>query len=217
MKNDDQEDGARRGNALKRKYYEMSFDYRRGGKPGYVLENMEALAFGALVLRAPPERGFPKFKEPPRFLFDKKRGRLPRDLELYHDYWLVSDRAKTVLQAVDSEGFAFQACEVRLPHGSYSGSQYWLCDVVRVLDAVDEECSRLEIGIRRDPKYSDFGKKYYSLVRGAELVFKADVIGAAHIFRMAFLRTAIICDQALKDACTAADLAGIKFKDASNL
>jgi hypothetical protein len=34
--------------------------------------------------------------------------------------------------------------------GQYDGPKFWLCDVVRVLDALDESQSRLRIGIRDD-------------------------------------------------------------------
>ncbi|HEY7300225.1 MAG TPA: DUF1629 domain-containing protein [Xanthobacteraceae bacterium] len=91
------------------------------------------------------------------------------------------------------------------------GPVYWLCDVLRVLDAVDEAVSRVRI------KYDPVDKrKIYSLMGGANLTFKEDVVGASHIFRMAHLKPAIICDQQLKDACKAASLKGIMFKDAAN-
>jgi hypothetical protein len=75
---------------------------------------------------------------------------------------------------------------VKLPHGDYDGPRYFLCNVIRILDALDEAQSRLKIAIRDDRIYSDFGKKYYSPlgVGGAELVFRDEVIGDAHIFRM---------------------------------
>jgi hypothetical protein len=196
--------------------YEMTFDYNKGGNQGYLLENRLSLAPDEKALRPPPgRRGFRDYPEVPRFLFDKKLGRLPRDLELFGNYWLVSDRTKSVFEAVDPAGFAFLACDVRLPSGDYDGPPYWLCDVVRVLDALDEAQSRLTIGIRESKAYSDFGKKYYSLTGGRELVFRDDAIGDAHVFRMEYLRPVVICDQTMKDACKAARLKGIKFDDAS--
>jgi hypothetical protein len=125
---------------------------------------------------------------------------LPQDLEEFHAYWLVSDRAKSVFQAVDPAGFAFLACDVRLSSGDYDSPGYWLGDVVRVLEALDEARSRLKIGIREDKAYSDFGKKYYSLAGGRELVFRDDAIGDAHVFRMEYLQPVVICDQTMKDA-----------------
>lgn len=43
-------------------------------------------------------------------------------------------------------------------------------------------------------------KKYYSLAGGRELVFRDDVIGDAHVFRMEYLQPTVICDQTMKDA-----------------
>ena len=197
----------------RRKFYDMSFDYSMGGMPGYSLDNL-----GQVTLRPPSgQRGFPKYPEAPRILFDKDAGRLPPDLEQFHAYWLVSDRTKSVLQAVDPTGFIFVACKVRIPGGDYDGPDYWLCDVIRVLDALDETQSRLKISRRGETGYLYSGEKHYSLAGGAELVFKDDIIGNMHVFRMAYQEPTVICDQVLKDACKAAGLKGIKFRDASKL
>jgi hypothetical protein len=197
--------------------YLMTFDYGKGGNPGFLLENRLSLAPDEKALRPPPgRRGFRDYPEVPRFLFDKKLGRSPRDLEQSGNYWLVSDRTKSVFEAVDPAGFAFLACDVRLPRGDYDGLPNWLCDVVRVLDALGEAQSHLKIGIREDRAYSDFGKKYYSIAGGHELVFQDDAIGDAHVFRMEYLLPTVICDQTMKDACKAARLKGIRFNGAKS-
>jgi hypothetical protein len=135
-------------------------------------------------------------------------------LELYYDYWLVSDRTKSVFEAIDPAGFAFVACEVRVHPDDYDGPGYWLCDVVRVLDALDETQSSLKISRRDEADYPYSGEKHYSLAGGVELIFREDTIGEAHVFRMAY-SGAVICDQLLKDAWKVAQIKGIKFKDAS--
>src|SRR5205807_9981135 len=73
----------KRGRKLKsRKFYRMGPDLRSGGAPGWKLENESLLLQGELALGPPAgRRGFPEYPEPPRFLFDKKLGRLPRDIE----------------------------------------------------------------------------------------------------------------------------------------
>jgi hypothetical protein len=193
-----------------RKFYRMDIDLRVGGVAGYVLQNADVLAPGVRVLLAPNNRGFPGYPEAPRFLFDKKQGRLPRDLEQYGDYWLVSDRLKSILEAVDAAGFAFVRCETVFRNGE-TGPLYWLCDVVRVLDAVDEERSQVRIG-----RQEKTGAKYYLLAGGADLIFKEDVIGDAHVFRLVPSTPTVICDQKVRDACKAAALKGPKFYDASS-
>jgi hypothetical protein len=191
-----------------RKFYEMDQDLRVRGGPGYILENESVLLQGQRLLSPPPgQRGFPELPEPPRFLFDKKLGHFPRDLEWCHSYWLISDRMKAVLEIVDPEGFAFLRCEVRLSDGE-PGPVSWLCDVLRILDAVDEAASRVKIEYL--PQYN---AKVYQLAGGANLVFREDVVGTAHIFRLAHLRRAVFCDQQIKDACKVAGLRGVSFKE----
>jgi hypothetical protein len=192
-----------------REFYKMTYDYNTRGNPDYLVENLSSLAPREEVLRTPRgRRGFPDYPEAPRVLFDKKRGRWPRDLELCHEYWLVSDRAKSIFETIDPAGFAFVACDVRLPHGDHGGPPFWLCDVIRVLDALDEARSRLKIRIREEERYIDFGKKYYSIVGGDALVFRDDSVGDVHVFRMMYMNYVVIRDQEMKDTCRAAGLKG---------
>src|SRR5262249_30262515 len=154
-------------------------------------------------------RGFPDLPEPPRLVIGKQRGRPPNDIDQYHGYWLVSERAKTIFESIDPVGFTYVECEAYLANGT-SGPAYWLCDVLRILDAVDETKSRLKI-------YEDQAGKAYSLMGGGSILFKDDVVGSAHVFRPLYYHTAIFCDQQLKDACKAAGLKGIAFEDALKL
>ncbi len=217
MNDDNEKVGPRRRSVRKGQYYEMAIDFRPA-RPRMTWENADALAPGTQLLAPPPgRRGFPEYFEPPRFLFKKKRVRRPLDIREFHSFWIVSDRAKMVFQAVDHAGFEFTPCDVSVSPGTYDGPRYWLCDATRVLDALDEEQSRLEIGIQDDPKYNNFGKKYYNFRSGAKLVFNEDAVGSAHVFRMAFCSSTVICDQALKDACKEAGLLGIKFNNALDI
>jgi hypothetical protein len=193
-----------------RKFFKMGPDVRSRRRAGYRLKNRMTLTQGRSDLGPPiGRRGFRDYPEPPRLVFDHKLGRVPRDLEQCSAYWLISDRMKTVLKSVDPQGFAFVRCEVHLRDGR-PGPRYWLCDVVRILDAIDETASRLRI-------YDEKGDKTYNLMGGANLVFKQDIVARAHVFRMAHLEPSVICDQDLKDACKSAGLKGISFRDAANL
>jgi hypothetical protein len=144
----------------------------------------------------------------PVFLCDARLGRVHRDFEPYLGYCLVSDRMKAVLKHVDSSALAFLKCKVLLPDGT-SGPNRWLCDVVRELDALDEERSTMAIRTARD------GSKVYNMFGGEILVFKDDVVGSNHVFRMMYYESEIVCDEEIKQACKAAELVGIRF--ASNL
>lgn len=171
------------------------------------MENLEVVAGVRKILIAPPGRGFVPFPEPPRLVIDKSLGRAPRDWELFHDYWLASDRMKILLETLDLEGVRFVRCETRYRDGR-AAPTYWLCDVIRVLDAVDEERSVLKID------YPTPDRKVYDLSARSCLLFKEDSVGAAHIFRLRFYPM-IVCDQVVKDACKEAGMRGIGFTDAT--
>jgi Immunity protein family (Imm11) len=47
------------------------------------------------------------------------------------------------------------------------------------------------------------------------LVFKEDVVGDHHVFRMMYYEANVVCDEKMKLACSAAELSGIGFQDAS--
>jgi hypothetical protein len=193
-----------------RKFYVIGPSLRAGGASGYEIENEGKLLEGRLALGPPPgRRGFPDYPEPPRLRIDKKLGsRPPGDLQVYGEYWLISDAMKTMLETCDPDACAFVKCDVQ-PAEAAPGSGFWLCDVVRVLDALEESASKVEIGHEAD------GKRY-SFVGRTSLIFKEDVIARARIFRMAHMEPTIICDQQLKDACKTAGLKGIQFRDASD-
>lgn len=71
---------------------------------------------------------------------------------------------KLVLQAIDQDTFAFLQCNIR----SFDGQERavrWLCNVIRIIDALDEEKPEVRIGVARD------GSKIYFYSPG-DLVFK---------------------------------------------
>ena len=186
-----------------KKFYCVGLDFRFHTAPGLEMENI-----GGRTLMSPPgERSFPPLSAPLRLLIDRSLGRAPADWELFHDFWLVSDRMKGVLEAVDREGVAFLKCESR-SLGRKAAPDYWLCDVIRVLDAIDEEKSQGEIleDGTESRRYSPMGRP--------SLVFKEEAVGSAHIFRPRFWGK-IICDQTMKDACKSAGMRGIRFQDAA--
>ncbi|MVT71677.1 DUF1629 domain-containing protein [Bradyrhizobium cajani] len=195
----------RRGKARARRFYVVGLDFRFQTAPGWEMENLAAVAGEREVLIAPRGRGFPPFPEPPRLVIDNSLGRAPRDWELFHDYWLASDRMKNLLERLDLEGVRFVRCETRYRDGR-AAPTYWLCDVIRVLDAVDEAKSVLKI------EHPTPDRKVYNLSGRSSLLFKEDSVGAAHIFRLCFYPM-IVCDQVVKDACKEAGMRGIGFTD----
>jgi hypothetical protein len=128
-------------------------------------------------------------------------------VSLFHCCWLISDRLKSVFEAIDPSAFAFQACDVML-HDGPPGPIHWLCDVVRVFDAFGEETRQ---GIRRYQERT--GNKYRGFAGDRSLIFDEAVIGTSHIFRTPYSWADVFCDQDLKEVCKVAGLKGVAFHD----
>jgi hypothetical protein len=191
-----------------RNFYIISWSDRHG-LADFEVENLDVLRAGAGALYPPEGRqGFPNYPERPRVVIGKrKRGPPPSDIELFHSHWLVSDRLKLLFESFDPPAFAFQACDVSLRDGS-TGPVYWLCDVVRVLEAFAESTLR-EIQQYRERT----GFRYRGFRGDKTLVFNEGVIGDSHIFRTPYSRNDVFCDQSLKDACKDAGVKGVAFHD----
>jgi hypothetical protein len=192
--------------SMGRKFYIISWSSAHK-LADFEVENLDVLRAGALALY-PPEgrRGFPAYQEKPRVVIGKRKsGPLPSDIELFHSYWLISDRLKLLFESVDPSAFAFQACDVRLSDGS-TGPVYWLCDVVRVVDAFGD--STLQ-DIRRYREKTRL--MYLGFMSAKALEFNDSVIGNCHIFRTPYSRDDVFCDQSLKDACKDAGIEGVAF------
>ncbi len=140
---------------------------------------------------------------------------MPRDFEKLAGIWIVSEALKRVFESVDPEGFAFAGCDLTLADGSL-GPQYYLCNVTRWLDALDESASRVQIEVEHDYQTGE-DLNFYSVSGGASLVFRREVVGNAHIFRQPRLGTEAICDRVLFDALNAAQLDGLLLRDAADL
>lgn len=192
--------GARKKKA--QKLYRVEQDLRIQTSPGWKMENFDALGAGPALYSPRGKRSFPPLAQTPRLLIDKSLGRPPVDWELFDDFWLVSDRMKSVLEAVDREGVAFLRCETRSLRGG--APVYWLCDIVRKLDVINEEKSNVKVL----DDGTDFRR--YDGMTNSSFVFREEAIGSAHIFRARFLER-VVCDQAMKDACKAAGLKGLRF------
>ena len=148
---------------------------------------------GGGIIR-PDNGGFPHFSEIPQLKDTVPEGSL-RDFQVaFEGYWLVSDRLKSIFEAIDPEGFQFVPCELVCFDGS-AGPLYYLCDVSRTLDAVDEDYSEVRV------LTEGFANgKFYRLAGGASLAFKKDVVKGAHVFRSPFNDGLIVCDRVMRDA-----------------
>lgn len=189
-----------------KRFYEISWSVFHA-KADFDMENLDLLLGGHGALRPPPgEHGFPIYPEQPRFVFGKrKKGPLPSDLELFHAYWLISDRLKEPFEVLDLEAFAFQSCDVSFADGS-SGPTYWLCDVVRVLDPFTE-ATREQLRENR--------VKIFSLRNQCALDFDEHIVGNARFFRTPYMPPIVFCDEGVKQACKSSVIRGVRFKECS--
>ncbi|MDV3467262.1 DUF1629 domain-containing protein [Stenotrophomonas sp. C3(2023)] len=171
-------------------------DVEMGG-PGHrvVFENEDELLTPPRLILRPKDGGFPLLKAKPR-LRQTHKGRTVRDLDSdFSGYWLVSEPLKQVFESVDPEGFVFAECEFILHDGSI-GPKYYLCDVVRTLDAVDETTSKVKIKLGEGFPHG----KCYDTSGGVSLAFRKNVVGPAHVFRTPYNSMTIFCDRVLRDA-----------------
>lgn len=142
----------------------------------------------------PDAGGFPAFAELP-FFRETLPGHTLKDFNSsFEGYWLVSEGLKEVLESVDPEGLEFSPTRFIQADGS-EGGKFFLCDVSRSLDAVDEDASDLRIITEGFPK-----GKFYRVAGGASLAFKREVVAGAHIFRLEFNDALIVCDRRMRDA-----------------
>lgn len=193
----------------KRKFFFVGPDRRVGGpKEGIKLLNKATLLKGSNRVILGPERnrrGFPTYPETPIFMYDKRI----RDIEVYHFYWLVSDRMKVFLETFDPAAVVFLECKTRLPDGQ-DGPIHWLCDIVRVLDAIDKEKSV----VRMEPNGD--GPEIYDTLGCKSFILKEDIVGSAHLFRSVGLMGYVVCDEAFKLSAKTASLKGLNYRELSN-
>ncbi|MFA0923614.1 imm11 family protein [Xanthomonas fragariae] len=173
--------------------YILQPDMRGGGRGhGVEFENEKVVPFPAYLSSPPESGGLAALQETPRLRYDSRIGDMPNDLDSgFKDYWLVSGPLKQLFQSVDPEGFVFVRCAFLLEDGSEAPPHY-LCEVVRILDAIDEAASTVKV-LTGYPN-----GKYYSITGGANLAFRKEIIGSAHVFRTPYTADAF-CDRVLRD------------------
>lgn len=152
--------------------------------------------------------GFPMSMPTPLFVLDEAFGRLPlTDGEvLGRDIWLISERAKVVFEAIDREAFEFRQVETRLGNGGELGPKYWICDLVRVVDALDEARSPVDV------TWQTPDTKFVSLVPGKVAHFKKLSLLGGHIFRHVHSLVPAFCDDDFKYAVESSGLTSFGFK-----
>jgi hypothetical protein len=164
---------------------------------------------GSSILEPPTrfQRGFRSYPVKLRLRVSKRLGRKPADIEFYSYYWLVSDRAKQLLDSISQTDFAYLPVDTEVDAGSEPAT-YWLCDAVTVLDAIDEARSTTTSGI------ADDGSKYHRISGQCSLVFDENMIREHNVFRMKTATSTLICSERFKVAFKEAGLTGLSFREA---
>lgn len=178
----------------KGEFYRLRPDMRGSQGHGVVFENEKNFPLPSHMSLDESGGGIKEFRDTPR-LRQSKRDQMVNDLDSsFRGYWLVSEPLKEVFESIDSKGFSFAKCELTLYDGSQAAPHYF-CEVIREIDALDEETSTVKILTEGYPK-----GKHYSLVGGARLAFKKDMLGSAHVFRTPYNGALVICDRLFRDA-----------------
>ncbi len=85
----------------------------------------------------------------------------------------------------------------------------WLCEVVPVLDAIDDASSDVVITT------TSSGEKFHAISGLSRLAFNEAVVGSHHAFRLATRIGTVVLDEVFRDAIKKAGLTGLNFYDAS--
>jgi hypothetical protein len=190
----------------KRKFFIIEPSFWGGGIPGLEIANKSNLRLPGTYMIEPPNGDPNQYAERPQLVHAPEIGGMPRDFEDLFGMWIVSERLKRVFESTDPDGFAFAACDFTLADGS-AGPPYYFCGVLRSLDALDEDASRLKIEV------GDFvNGKYYDRSGGASLIFREDAVGSAHVFLTPFALD-VFCDHVLRDAVVVSGVQGVRFTD----
>lgn len=151
--------------------------------------------------------GFDPHWETPVFMLDVTNGSVPRDAELGDGggEWLVSQRAKEVLESLDHEAFAFLPVATRLrdKNGDCEGPPYFLCDVIRFVDALDVGRSRVRMR-DGDPRTVEF--LYDARLGFAGNVFRRSSVCTHKVFRLMYMPFVVACTEDLRTAWSRAGL-----------
>lgn len=144
-----------------------------GGVPGIEIANEDKLIDPGMNVISRPDGTPGQYPERPHLVHVPEKGAMPRDLEELAGIWIVSEPLKQLFEQMDPQAFAFVACDFSLADGS-PGPQYYLGNVLRRLDALDEASSRVRIKLDHNYQTGE-DEKLYSLVGGASLDRKSVV------------------------------------------
>ncbi len=192
---------------IQRKFFLAAMDISRSDAAGVLLANEEKIGGpGVLMIRDCEQRGFHKLAAKPHFILDRKLGLRVRDVEFYGPVWLVSGRAKSCFEAADKQAFDFCACDIE-NRNEPKDTDYWLCDVVRIIDAIDASGPNIK------KEYDGVGRLFYPLAFSHKITIKEDVESNYHVFRPQHMEMDVFVDNEVISLCRKNKISGLKFYD----
>jgi len=186
-----------------RKYFEIHPDMNLSSAPPVVWVNEREMKRDYRSDVFLPFWGLP-LAHVPQISFDRrrKRGNLIDAWPVF-GMWFVSDRLKTLLEQVDPHAFEFVATQVDYNKFEEPGPAYWLCNLARQLDCIDDENSQFTL-------YNEVNFKAYRALINIKM--HADVVGDAHAFRLVHKSSAWIVDDVFMQAMTGAKIRAWRFE-----
>jgi len=179
--------------------------------PGYKLMNGNEFGPNNPRILLPPgllDRGFRDYPVRPRFRVSRSLGRKLQDFESDGSYWVVSDRAKRLLVSISDRDLKFLPIDTEVDAGK-AQIKLWLCDVMPLLNAVNEAKSKVDSVISSD------GRRIHRISGISRVVLDPSVVGAHHIFRLYSSSHTVVCDEIFRDIIKKSSLTGLVFKDAA--
>ena len=178
---------------------------------GLVLLNESNLVLPGMVvfgLKDMRFRGIPKVTEIPSFKHIKKEGPYPRDIERYGSFWIVSKKLKDIFCAFDPDAFDFLECELNA-NGTSTIGEYWICDVIRVIDAIDEAKSELFV-------HYVGGEKHYNFLSSGKISLNEFAVKGHRVFMVDHCWPHVMCDEELVKICKSEKIKNIYFQKVEN-
>jgi hypothetical protein len=172
-------------------------------------EFLNKKAFPGWGLQPPSrfDRGFRDYPVRPRFYISRRLGRKLQDFEKFGEYWMLSERARSVLLSISETDFQFFAVDTEVDPG-HEPVALWLCDVIPVLDAVDKSRSNV------DTVLNDLGEITHLVSGRSSLFFDENIVDSHSAFRPRTAYGFIVCNEFFKKTIRENALTGLSFRDA---
>lgn len=150
--------------------------------------------------------GIPREFPPLRVIYKHRvRGPSIRDFDHLGECWIVTDRARELIERIAPGGVDCMPAQVFVRRDGIDepAGLFWHCDVIRMEDAVDEDASFIR---RQSGGFYDIVSSFF--------ILKRDLPPDLHLFRLWHGPHIILCSEVFRQAVLAAKLLGMEFRRA---